>query len=134
MTLPGFNTEIGDAFGQKKVNGMLSPGLDFAFGTIGDDYIRKAAERGWLHQNDSNLTSPAVTNSMEDLQIRLLLEPFRDFKIDLGAARNVTKAKSIRFMYADMPMSQTGSFSQTTITIKSLIGTSGISSTSPSPA
>ena len=122
MTLPGFNTEIGDAFGQKKVNGMLSPGLDFAFGTIGDDYIRKAAERGWLHQNDSNLTSPAVTNSMEDLQIRLLLEPFRDFKIDLGAARNVTKAKSIRFMYADMPMSQTGSFSQTTITIKSAFG------------
>ena len=122
MTLPGFSTEIGDAFGQKKINGVLSPGLDFAFGAIGDSYINKAAERGWLMQNNSNLTSPATTNAMEDLQVRLLLEPFRDFKIDLGAARNVTKAKSIRFMYADMPMSQTGSFSQTTITLKSAFG------------
>ena len=125
LTLPGFRTEIGDAFGQKRINGMFSPGLDFAFGAIDDNYIRKAAERGWLIQNDSNLTSPATTNSMEDLQLRVLIEPFRDFKIDLAAARNVTKAKNIRFMYNDMPTSQTGSFTQTTISIKSAFGGSG---------
>ncbi|MBR6201964.1 MAG: cell surface protein SprA, partial [Bacteroidaceae bacterium] len=60
LTLPGFRTEVGDAFGQKSVNGMLSPGLGFAFGTVGDGYINKAAQNGWLMQND-NITTPATT-------------------------------------------------------------------------
>ena len=42
LTLPGFSTEIGDFFGQRKLGGMLSPGLDFAFGMIDDNYVQKA--------------------------------------------------------------------------------------------
>ena len=122
MTLPGFQTEIGDAFGQKRLNGALSPGLDFAFGTIGDSYITKAAEHGWLIQNNSNITTPATIQSMEDLRVQVLLEPFRDFKIDLSAARNQTKAKSVQFMYDGMPTTQTGSFTQNTITLRSAFG------------
>ena len=125
MTLPGFNVEVGDMFGQKRVGGMFSPGLDFAFGLIDEDYINKAAQRGWLMQNDSNITTPATTNSMEDLQLKLLLEPFRDFKIDLSASRNVTKASSVQFMYSGMPKTRTGSFNQTTITLRTAFGGSG---------
>ena len=125
MTLPGFNVEVGDIFGQKRVGGMFSPGLDFAFGLIDEDYINKAAQRGWLMQNDSNITTPATTNSMEDLQLKLLLEPFRDFKIDLSASRNVTKASSVQFMYSGMPKTRTGSFNQTTITLRTAFGGSG---------
>ena len=125
LTLPGFSTEIGDAFGQKRVGGMLSPGLDFAFGAVGDGYINKAARNGWLIQNDSNVTTPATSSNMEDLQLRLTLEPVRDLKIDLNASRTVNKAHSIQFMYADMPTTLSGSFQMTTVSIKSAFASSG---------
>ncbi len=125
MTLPGFSTEIGDAFGQKSVNGILSPGLDFAFGAIGDDYVKKAARNGWLMQNDSNITTPATTNATEDLQVKVTLEPLRDLKIDLNASRTVNKSKSIQFMYSDMPTTQSGSFNMTIITAKTAFAGTG---------
>ena len=125
LTLPGFTTEIGDAFGQKRVNGILSPGLDFAFGLVGDDFIQKAADRGWLIQNDSSITTPATTSAVEDLQLRATLEPIPDLKIDLTATRTVNKAKSIQFMYEDMPTTQSGSFTQTILSIKSAFASTG---------
>lgn len=118
LTLPGFRTEIGDAFGQKRTNGILSPGLDFAFGAIGDRYIDKAAENGWL-RNDSSITTPAVANGMEDVQLKVALEPVRDLKIDLNASRTVNKSRQVQFMYANMPVTQSGSFNMTTITASS---------------
>ncbi len=125
LTLPGFKTEIGDAFGQKRIGGALSPGLDFAFGAVDDSFIEKAASKGWLMQNDSNITTPATTNAMEDLQLKMTLEPFTDFKIDLNASRTVNKTKSIRFMYEGMPTTQSGSFNMTIISIKSAFAGSG---------
>jgi len=125
LTLPGFSTEIGDAFGQKSVNGMLSPGLGFAFGAVGDGFIDKAARNGWLMQNDSNITTPATTAAMEDLQLRATLEPFNDFKIDLNASRTVNKSKSVQFMYSGMPTTQSGSYSITVISIGSAFGKTG---------
>ena len=124
LTMPGFKTEIGDAFGQKKVNGMLSPGLDFAFGAIGDGYIEKAAANGWL-MNDSNLTTPATTNGMEDIQIKIALEPVRDLKIDLNASRTMNKSRQIQFMYDGMPVTQSGSFNMTIISAASAFSSSG---------
>ena len=125
LTLPGFSTEVGDAFGQKHVNGMLSPGLGFAFGAVGDSYIDKAAQNGWLMQNDSNITTPATTAAMEDLQLKVTLEPFKDFKIDLSASRTVNRSKSIQFMYEGMPTTRSGSFSMTVISIGSAFDTGG---------
>ncbi|MDO4738880.1 MAG: cell surface protein SprA [Bacteroidales bacterium] len=125
LTLPGFNTEVGDAFGQKSVNGMLSPGLGFAFGAVGDGFIEKAARNGWLMQNDSNITTPATTAAMEDLQLKATLEPFNDFKIDLNASRTVNKSRSVQFMYAGMPATQSGSYSMTVISIGSAFGKTG---------
>ena len=125
LTLPGFTTEIGDAFGQKRVDGILSPGLDFAFGLVGDDFIQKAADNGWLIQNDSSITTPATTSAVQDLQLKATLEPIPDLRIDLTATRTVNKAKSIQFMYESMPTTQSGSFTQTTISIKSAFGSSG---------
>lgn len=117
MTLPGFIPNIGDAFGQR-TGGVLSPGLDFAFGMVGDSYLQKAYDNGWLLCNDS-VATPATTNSSEDLQVRMTLEPVRDLKIDLNASRTVNKARSIQYMYAGMPTTQSGSFNMTTISLKS---------------
>ena len=116
MSLPGFLPNVGDFFGQGSPNG-LAPGLDFAFGFIGDNYIEKAAAKNYLLMNDSIVT-PATTNRNRDLQITATLEPFRDFKIDLTATRNTNRARSIQYMYDGMPTTQSGSFTQTTISLK----------------
>ncbi|MCQ2213974.1 MAG: cell surface protein SprA [Bacteroidaceae bacterium] len=125
LTLPGFRTEVGDAFGQRSINGMLSPGLDFAFGAVGEDYIDKAARNGWLMQDDSTITTPATTNGSEDLQIKMSLEPVRDVKIDLNASRTVNRSRSIRFMYAGMPETRSGSFTMSIISISSAFSSGG---------
>lgn len=118
MSLPGFMPTIGDAFGQTRGAGVLSPGLDFAFGLTGDSYINKARENNWLLQNDS-VATPATTNKTEDLQIRMTLEPIRNLKIDLNASRTQTIAKSIQYMYAGNPTTQSGTFTMTTISLRS---------------
>jgi len=125
LTLPGFKTEIGDFFGQKRLGGMLSPGLDFAFGMIDDSYVQKAADNGWLITDNENLTAQATSSAMEDLQLRMTLEPFRDFKIDLNASRTVNKAKSIDFAHAGMPTTESGSLNMTVVSIASAFGGSG---------
>ena len=117
MNVPGFLPRIGDIFGQN-ASGALSPGLDFAFGTAGESYIERAAERGWLLRSDSVIT-PATTNLNENFQLRATLEPFRDFKIDLTASRTRNDNKSIQYMFEGMPTIRTGSFNQTTISIGS---------------
>ena len=118
MSLPGFLPTVGDAFGQRKIGSVMSPGLDFAFGLIDDSYIDKAYDNNWLLCNDS-IASPATTSSTEDLQIKLTLEPFRDFKIDINASRTMTRQKSIQYMYAGRPTTQSGTFTMTTISIGS---------------
>lgn len=119
MSLPGFIPNVGDAFGQR-TGSVMAPGLDFAFGLTGDGYIQKAYDNGWLLCNDS-VATPASTSASEDLQIRMTLEPIRDLKIDLNASRTVNKARSIQFMYEGMPATQSGSFTMTTISLKSAL-------------
>ncbi len=117
LTLPGFLPTIGDAFGQTK-QGIMSPGLDFAFGLVDDNYIGKAREHDWLLINDS-IATPATTSKTEDLQLRLTLEPLRNLKIDLNASRSMTRQKSIQYMYEGTPTTQSGTFQMTTISIGS---------------
>ena len=117
MNLPGFVPNVGDIFGQR-TGTALSPGLDFAFGLIGDDYINKAYDNDWLLKADSVATTSATVNNNQDLQIRAVLEPLRDLKIDLNASRTDNRARSIRYMYAGMPTTHSGSFNMTTISLK----------------
>jgi len=117
MMLPGFMPNIGDAFGQRTGN-VLSPGLDFAFGFNGDGYLDKAKDNGWLLMNDS-VATPSTSSSTEDLQLRATVEPLRDLKIDLNASRTMNRSRSVQFMYAGSPTTQSGTFNMTTISIGS---------------
>ena len=117
LTLPGFLPSVGDAFGQKKV-GQMAPGLDFAFGMVGDDYIEKARSNDWLLCNDS-IATPATTSRTDNLTLRATLEPVKDFKIDLSATRTKTTQKSIQYMYEGTPTTQSGAFQMTTISLSS---------------
>lgn len=124
LNLPGFMPNVGDVFGQTKGMSGMAPGLDFAFGLTGEDYVRTAAERGWLLMSDSVIT-PATSSVTESFQVRATLEPFRDVKIDINASRNISRNKSIQYMFDGMPTTQTGSFSMTTISLGSAFEKSG---------
>ena len=117
MSIPGFMPMVGDVFGQRKGD-LLSPGLDFAFGLNGDDYVEKARENGWLLMSES-VATPASTNLTEDLQLKMTLEPARDLKIDLNASRTETKAERIQYMYEGNPTTRSGQFTITTISMGS---------------
>ena len=119
MALPGFLPNVGNAFGQYNGN-VLAPGLDFAFGMAGDSYINKAVDNKWLLMADG-ISTPATTSAMEDLQLRMTLEPVKNLKIDLNAAHTQNKARSVQYMYSGMPTMQSGSLSMTTISIKSAL-------------
>ena len=124
MSVPGFMPNIGDAFGQTRGNHVLSPGLDFAFGLVGDSYIDKAQRNNWLLNSDS-IATPATTNLTTDLQLRATLEPVKNLKIDLTASRSETKARSIQYMYVGNPTTQTGNFNMTTISLSSAFESMG---------
>ena len=119
MQLPGFIPNIGDAFGQK-TGSVLSPGLDFAFGLTDDSYIQKALDNGWLLCNDF-VATPANSSKTEDLQVRATLEPIRDLKIDLSATRTDTRSKSVQYMYAGTPTTFSGTFTMTTLSLRSAL-------------
>ena len=116
MLLPGFLPNVGDMFGQR-TGDVMSPGLDFAFGVIGDNYIDKALKNQWLLMSES-VSTPATINSSNDLQIRAVLEPVQDLKIDLNASRTDNRAKSVQYMYLDKPTTYSGSFNMTTISLR----------------
>ncbi len=124
LYLPGFLPDVGDMLGQRRGGGAFQPGLDFAFGLVGDSYIEKAKQRGWLLVADS-VSTPSTTSTTEDLQIKATLEPFSDFKIDLTMSRTVNTSKSIQYMYSGNPTTQTGSFNMTIISLKSAFGGKG---------
>ena len=114
MSVPGFLPNVGDMLGQHRTAGVFAPGLDFAFGVAGEDYIRKAYDRDWLLCSDS-IVSPATINRSENLDIKATLEPVRELKINLNLSRTVTKARTIQYMFEGMPVTQTGTFNMTTI-------------------
>ncbi|MBQ2127367.1 MAG: cell surface protein SprA, partial [Bacteroidaceae bacterium] len=64
MNLPGFMTDAGDIFGQKKVGDVYSPGLDFAFGLVDDSFLGKAQRLNWLLRSDS-IASMATSTAAE---------------------------------------------------------------------
>ena len=125
MSLPGFLPNVGDFFGQRSGHGSpLAPGVDFAFGLTGESYIDKAARNGWLLMNDS-VSTPATTNNNENLQITATLEPIPNLKIDLNATRVTSKSKSIQYMYAGRPTTESGSFQMSTISISTAFSSTG---------
>ena len=129
LALPGFRPEVGDLLGQGKNNGFLAPGIDFGLGFINDSYIERAQERGWLMGSGDGVSSPANSATTEDVQVKMTLEPFTDFKIDLNMSRTHNKNRSIQYMYRDadgfIPSTNSGSFNITTISIKTAFASGG---------
>ena len=112
MNLPLFRPDIGNIFGQTTHDGPMAPGVGFAFGFTGDDFINKALERGWLITDDGQ-TSPAISSRANELNIEANLEIAKGLKVQLTFNRTDNRNSQVQFMYADMPTALSGSFTMT---------------------
>ncbi len=112
MTLPLFQPEIGNIFGQTNSYGPMSPGLDFAFGFTDESYIKKALDRGWLITDDGQ-TSPAIFARTKELNIEANFEVLKGLKIQLTFNRTDNRNSQMQFMYEDMPTTFSGSYTKT---------------------
>lgn len=120
LSIPLYRPTVGNAFGQSGSYGPMAPGLDFAFGFAGEDYIEKALQRGWLITDDGQ-TSPANYSNTRELNIELTLEPVKGLKIQLTTNRTDNRTKSIQFMYDGMPTTMSGSYTKTHIALRSAL-------------
>ncbi|MBD5371610.1 MAG: cell surface protein SprA [Bacteroides sp.] len=116
LNIPQFGPNIGDIFGQSTKYGPMSPGLDFAFGFFGEDYVDKALDRGWLI-TDNNQVSPAVWNESKEFSFELQLEPIRGLKVTLTSNLTDSRTRQVQFMYDGMPTSRTGSYTRTHVAL-----------------
>lgn len=123
MNLPLFSPNVGNVFGQSLSHGPMSPGLDFAFGFYGKDYVDKALDRGWLI-TESDQVSPALWNNSKEFNFELNLEPIKGLKILLTSNLTDSRTEQMQFMYAGNPTSYTGSYMRTHVAISSALKTS----------
>lgn len=122
LSIPLFAPEIGDGFGQTRSYGPLAPGLDFAFGFVGEGYIEKAKERGWLICNDTQ-TSPSIWSNTNEFNFEVDLEPIRGLKIKLTNNRTDNRNSQTQFMYDNMPVTRSGSYTKTHCAIATALRT-----------
>jgi len=118
MAVPYFRPNIGGFIGQGSTPIGNAPGLDFAFGFAGTDYIEKANRNGWLIKDSTNIT-PAMLNQTEQFSFTSQIEPIVGMRITLNASRTTSNQKQYYFMYDGMPPKMNGNFQMTTITIGS---------------
>lgn len=111
-SIPLYRPDVGNMFGQTGSFGPLAPGLDFAFGFTGEDFVEKIKSRGWLMTDDGQ-TSPAMFSRTNELNLELTLEPLKGLKIVLTTNRTDNRTNQIQFMYDNMPVTRSGSYTKT---------------------
>ncbi|MCQ2342887.1 MAG: cell surface protein SprA [Paludibacteraceae bacterium] len=98
LTVPGFYPQIG-FFGQEHISGSTyAPGWDFAFGFYPSDYMDKARDNGWLALSDS-ISQPATMASTSDFDVKITLEPFPGFKVQVNGKRYEARSSSLLYAF-----------------------------------
>jgi hypothetical protein len=119
FTLPGFKPENGLIF--ETLDYGRAPGWDFASGFFtADDYINKVVNKDWVVMSDS-VVSPAVITRTSTLRIKSSLLPIAGLKIELSAQRTKNENRQVQYMISHMPETNTGSFSMSTIALKTAL-------------
>ena len=116
LTIPGFLPEPG-FLGQKKLNGIPTPGWAFVFGYHDENTLSGASERGWLYMGE-DIINPANEAVTSDLDIRATMEPIAGLKIDLTGKRQFQSNTVIHYMYPGMPSTFNGNFNITQVALK----------------
>lgn len=123
-TLPGYlpKTKI---LGQ--ADGFNKPGLNFIFGYQPNrQWLDDAAAKGWI-TSDTSLNYQVLQVMSKNLNFKAVVEPFRDFKVDLTVDRTITENYSEYFkkQYSNSPFDHltpqtTGSYTVSYVAIKTL--------------
>ncbi|MDR1652739.1 MAG: cell surface protein SprA [Prevotellaceae bacterium] len=120
LTMPGFNPNAG-FMGQQKVGDAYAPGFGFAFGAHNSNTVDDAWNRGWLQQNsqDTATTSnlPAIYALTQDLDLRAVIEPIPDLKINLNAKQYIAQNTTTYYQHGSTK-NFTGSYNMTILSIK----------------
>ena len=116
LNVPQYIPEIGDIFGQTNHYDVLAPGLDFAFGLVGESYIEKALSRDWLMKDQTQI-SPALYARTNEFNAEVQLEPIAGLKITLTGNRTDNRTNQIQFMYDNPTVIYGGSYTKTHIAL-----------------
>ncbi len=122
MGLNGFKPDNG-FFGQDTYQGKYAPGVLFSMGYQDPDFIEKAKNENWL-SGDPTMEAASQTFT-SDLSVKMQVEPLPGLKVDFGASRNYTSQSMVQYVHNGMPTTNTGSFSMTTIAVKTIFSSSG---------
>lgn len=114
LTVPQFIPDIGDVFGQTTHYDVMAPGLDFAFGFVGESYIDKAVDRGWI-KGDTALLSPAIFARTHEFNAEIVVEPISGLKITLIGNRTDNRTSQIQLLPGDPLIVYGGSYVKTHI-------------------
>lgn len=112
LNVPLYSPNVGNVFGQSTAYGPMAPGLDFAFGFYGKDYVDKALDRDWLITSSDQI-SPALWNKSQEFNFELTLEPIRGLKVVLTSNLTDARTEQMQFMYAGNPTSYSGNYVRT---------------------
>lgn len=114
LVVPGFYPQAG--FMGQQFSGGAAPGLDFAFGFYPNDFMDKAKSRHWLSV-DTTVVQPATNANTSDFDIKVTLEPFPGFKVQLNGKRYKAGSTAINYTFNDMQETFTGSYNITQVAI-----------------
>ena len=116
LVVPGFFPTAG-FMGQRNMGGgLFAPGFDYSFGFIPNNFMDKAKTNGWL-STDTTVVQPATAARTSDMDIKLTLEPFPNFKIQVSGKRYMANSSSIIYTYDRLQETMTGSFNITQVAI-----------------
>jgi len=96
LTVPGFMPQVGFMGQSNQGGGLYAPGWDFAFGFFPTDYVERARDRGWLALSDS-ISQPATMARTSDFDVKITLEPFPGFKIQVNGKRYESRNSSLLY-------------------------------------
>lgn len=96
--LPGF-MPVPQFAGQTSYNGLLSPGLGFAFGLQDNGFGDFAADQMWL-TTDSTLNQAYTVSRNQGFQFRASVEPLTDLRIEITASHSMNRNQEQFYYYA----------------------------------
>ena len=96
-----FNSYVPGYLPQSRQFGMSDfskPGWDYVLGyqQSDDDWLDDAGARSWISR-DIRQTRPTLNNYSQQIDARLTVEPFTDFRIDIDLNKNYTRNRSQEF-------------------------------------
>jgi cell surface protein SprA len=97
----GLNSYVPGYLPQSRQFGMSdlsSPGWDYVLGyqQSDDDWLDDAGKRSWISR-DIRQTRPTLNNYTQQIDARLSIEPFQDFRVDIDLTKNYTRNRSQEF-------------------------------------